>query len=772
MRWNTITNENYELKLKNIAFIGNYLPRKCGIATFTTDLLQAVSNEAPEISCWALTMNDKPQGYSYPKQVRFELYDKRLGDYELAAEFLNVNKVDLVCLQHEFGIYGGDFGKYILALIRNLRMPIVTTLHSILPNPHPQQKKIIETINQISDKIVVMSKKAKLFLNEVYGVANEKITLIHHGIPDVPFIDPNFFKDQFGVEGKDVILTFGLLNPGKGIEFMIEALPEIIQKYPDVIYIVLGATHPNIIKEQGEKYRHSLQRKARDLGVENNILFHNRFVDLEELCEFLGAANVYVSPYINKDQIISGTLAYAIGAGKAIISTPYWYAEESLAGGRGIIVPFKNHKLLAKAIIDLLDNETERHAMRKKAYLYSREMIWKQVATEYLKIFHEILKKREIQPIIPIQKKSLRVTPFEVPIPKFDHLYRLTDDVGILQHANFIITNRDDGYCTDDNARALIAVLMAQNLSIEDKLLKDLDCRYLSFLLHSFNQKIGRFRNFLGYNHKWLERKGSEDSHGRSVWALGITIGLAKIKEFGDISLEIFERAVSTLTKFNYPRSLAFGLVGIHAYLARFSGDSRMKRYRKLIANKLFKFYRDNASNDWSWLENTITYDNGKIPQALLMSGKWMQRGDMIEAGLDMLDWLIKIQIGSKGQFSPIGNKGWYSRGGEKARFDQQPLEAQSILEACIEAFNITQDKRWIIEARRCFEWFLGRNDMNIPLYDYKTGGCYDSLTSIGFNRNQGAESTVAWLLSLLNMYYLESLIDIDEKLIKVEKSV
>ncbi len=750
--------------LKTIFFIGNYLPRQCGIATFTSDLLKAVSNEAKESNCWAIAMNDIVQGYRYPKEVRFELNANQLDDYKLAAEFLNVSRVDLICLQHEFGIYGGPNGSHILRLIRNLRMPVVTTLHTLLPNPEPLQKDIIKKIGEISYKLVVMSHKSELLLKEVYGIPDNKIVLIHHGIPDLSFIDPNFFKDQFGVEGKKVILTFGLINPGKGIETMIEALPEVVKEHPDVVYIVLGATHPNVKRVQGEAYRHSLQRRARELNVGKNVIFFNRFVELEQLCEFLGAADIYVAPYLNKEQISSGTLAYALGAGKAVVSTPYWYAEEILDDGRGILVPFKDSDSMAKEIINLLNNDVNRHDMRKKSYMYSRQMVWKEVAKRYLEVFEEVKEYQLTGPISKRKKSSLSPTPFEMPVPKFNHLYRLTDDVGILQHAKYIIPNRKYGYCTDDNARALILVLLAQTLSLEDSPLLELDCRYLSFILHAFNEENGRFRKFMGYDRKWCEDKGSEDSHARAIWSLGIAIGSVKIKEFGETSLDIFEKAVEKIIKFTSPRAWALGLLGIHAYLVRFHGDSKMRRMREKIANSLFDHHRKNATDDWPWLEDEVAYDNGRIPQALLISGQWLHRNDMIEEGLRVLNWLLQIQTNSKNQLSPIGNKGWYPRGGEKANFDQQPLEAQCILEACIEAYKVTQDEKWALEARRCFEWFLGNNDRNLSLYDYSTGGCHDGITSTGLNKNQGAESTLAWLISLLRMYSLDHLLEIDLK--------
>ncbi len=742
--------------LKKIIFIGNYVPRQCGIATFTRDLLGAVSSVAPQIVCWAIAMNDLPEGYAYPKDVRFELNANHLNDYEMASEFINGNNVDLICLQHEFGIYGGESGNYILTLLRKLKIPVVTTFHSILANPNLQQRIIVETIGKISDKIIVMSYKGQEFLNTIYGIPPEKVKVIPHGIPEVTFIDPNFYKDQFDVEGKKVILTFGLISPGKGIETMIDALPEIVHKYPDVVYIILGATHPNVLKEQGESYRYCLQRKARQLGVEHNVIFHNRFVELKELCEFLGVADVYVTPYLNEEQITSGTLAYALGSGKAIISTPYWYAKEILSEGKGIIVPFNNSKELAREVIDLFDNEIKRHAMRKQAYIYSRNMIWNEVAKNYLDVFSDVIKRRSSHPGSILRKKTLQSTPFEIPIPKFDHLINLTDEVGILQHAKYIVPDRNHGYCTDDNARALIVMLLAQNLLFEGDNITNFTYRYLSFVLHAFNLEKNRFRNFMSYDRKWLEEVGSEDCHGRAVWSLGVLIGLSKTKECGDISLDTFVRAVSVLPELQFPRAIAYSLIGIHAYLVRFGGDSNVKRVREQLANKLFDYYQTNTSTDWPWIEKTLTYDNGKIPQALLLSGVWLQRGDMIDAGLRLLEWLIKIQINDKGQFSFVGNTGWYTRGEKKARFDQQPIEAQSIIGACIEAYKITKDNKWINQARLCMEWFLGNNDLNIAIYDYKTGGCFDGLTPIGPNKNQGAESTLMWLLSLLDMYYLE----------------
>lgn len=742
----------YRTGPNNIALIGNYLPRQCGIATFTTDLLRALADEKPEADCWAMVMNDVPEGYDYPPEVRFELNYKNVSDYRLAADFLNMNQIDVVCLQHEFGIFGGEQGSYILDLIGNLRMPVVTTLHTILKEPSPAQRTIMRRICSISDRVVVLSRRAIDLLHEVYGTPKEKIAFIPHGIPDVPFVDPNYYKDQFGVEGKRVILTFGLLSPDKGIEYMIEAMPRIVERFPDTVYIVLGATHPNIRREQGESYRLSLHRKARELGVGDHLIFHNRFVDIKELCEFLGAADIYVTPYLKREQIVSGTLSYALGTGKAVVSTPYWYAEEMLDEGRGRIVPFCDSEALANEVIDLLSNEVERHAIRKRAYMYCRSMLWKEVARQYLEIFATVMLERERGPRVAFTTPTLDDSPQEMPQVKLDHLVRLTDNVGILQHARFIVPDRYHGYCTDDNARALIVSMLAQEVVPEEENLRNLACIYLAFLNHAFNESSGYFRNFMSYDRRWLEERGSDDSHGRAIWGLGKTVELSRDDNILGAALILFKKALPQVLEFHAPRSCAFAIVGVDAYLHRFPGDSEVRRVLERLGDRLLRMHRDNAEDDWPWLEDILTYANGKIPHAMLLAGRLLKNDEMIESALASLKWLIEIQTSPKGHFIPIGNLGWYRKGGDRARFDQQPLEALHMIEACEQAHIVTGEKSWLDFARTCLEWYLGRNDLNVPLYDYRTGGCCDGLTSGGPNRNQGAESTLAWLLSLLTL--------------------
>jgi len=743
--------------IESVAVIGNYLPRQCGIATFTTDLVDSITAEAPDINCWAVVMNDKPEGYPYPEKVRFEINQNKLADYSVAAQFVNISQTDIVSLQHEYGIFGGQAGSHLLKLLGDLRMPVVTTLHTVLKDPAPEYRNVMGKLSDLSDKLVVMSRKACDFLKDIYGVPEEKIAFIHHGIPDTPFIDSSFYKDKFGVEGKKVLLTFGLLSPNKGIEDMLQALPAVIEKHPDVVYIILGATHPHVLKLHGDAYRIMLQQLVRKLGIGEHVIFQNRFVALKELCEFLGIADIYVTPYLEKAQIASGTLAYAMGTGKAVVSTPYWYAAEMLAEGRGRMVPFRDPHALAEQISDLFDNDAERHAIRKKAYTFCREAIWKEVSRKYLQVFNEARQNRirKPRPRYSYVEDITAITNFELPEIKLDHLKSLTDDTGILQHATYTIPHRTHGYCTDDNARALLVAAMGQKYLGANGLGLDLlSGHYLGFLLYAYNEENGRFRNFMSYSRRWTEETGSEDSHGRALWCLGRAVSFLDDPGHLAMNATLFSKALPAAENFHSPRAVAFCLVGIHGYLQKFSGDSEVGRIRKVLADRLFNQFKNNATDDWPWLENTLNYANGKLSHALLLSGHGMQRNDMIIMGLNSLKWLLAIQTESN-HFVPIGSNGWYERSGTKARFDQQPVEANAMVDACVEAFNITRDRIWFDNAVMSFNWFLGHNDLNMSLYDPKTGGCRDGLMADGINQNQGAESSLAWLLSLMTLQKL-----------------
>lgn len=734
-----------------VAIIGSYVPRRCGIATFSNDLLTSLRSEAPDSDWWAVAMNDSAKGYDYPPEVQFEIGQNILSDYRTAVDFLNMNRVDAVSLQHEFGIYGGRTGSHVLRLLQNLRMPVVTTLHTVLKEPSPEQREITEAIGALSDRLVVMSDGARDLLVKGYGIQRDRIAVIPHGVPDVPFLDTSYHKDQFGLVGKKVILTFGLISRGKGYEYVIDALPEIVKTHPEACFVIVGETHPEVRKQEGEAYRLSLQSRARDLGVDDHVVFFDQYIDTKTLNEFLSIADIVVTPYLNREQIVSGVLSFALGAGKAIVSTPYWYAEEVLADGRGRLVPFRDGNAIAAEVVDLLSNDVERHAMRKVAYTYARNMVWSAAAKQYLRLFREVRGERSVSPR-GWEAKPLSAQ-LELPPPLLDHMRVLTDGTGILQHSRFGLPDRDHGYCTDDNARALIVSLMAQHVLRDAGETIPLSYRYLGFLQHAFNAEKGRFRNFMGYDRAWQEEVGSEDSHARAMWALGTTVLDAPTQGMAASAVTLFEEALPVTLEFTAPRSIAYAMLGVDAYLRRFSGASEARRARAHFAEQLYSMYRANAAPDWQWPENIATYANGLIPHALIQAGARMDRGDMVSTGLRSLRWLMDRQTDPRGHFVPIGCRGWLVRGGGQARFDQQPIEAEHMIGALLEAHHMTNDRRWLDDARRCFEWFLGRNDLQQPIADQATGGCRDGLAAEGVNQNQGAESTLSWLHSLMRLH-------------------
>jgi len=737
-----------------IALIGNYLPRQCGIATFTTDLCTALAAEYGDDWLFAIPVNDPDSHYVYPDRVRIEMDQEDHASYERAADFLNFNGNDLVCLQHEYGIFGGPAGSHILTLLRRLKMPLVTTLHTVLREPDRNQRMVLEEIAQLSDRLVVMSEHATSLLREVYSIPAEKIDLIPHGVPDLPFIDPNYFKDLFGTQGNSVLLTFGLLSPNKGIENVLRALPAILKNHPNLVYIVSGATHPHIRRREGERYREELQKLALEQGVASHVIFNNRFVSAEELVEHVGAADIYITPYRQEAQVVSGTLAIALGAGKAIISTPYWHARELLAGERGILVPFDNPDAIADAAIRLLDDDGYRHAMRKRAYLHARGTTWQKTAHAYMESFQRARTERILRPRPSLPDILAHREAYELPALNTAHLFNMTDDTGILQHAIFSLPNCSEGYTTDDNARALIVALQPQNSSAlgmfeHAKLAR----RYLAFLLFAFRGEAGRFRNFLTYDRRWLEVVGSEDSHGRALWALGTTLGHSEDPGMRGAAGQLFEAAAPAPLAFTSPRAWAFSILGMQGYLDWFPGDRVVQGMRNQLANRLLHAYESNHSAGWHWFEKSLSYSNARLPQALLLAGWRSENTKMIEAGCESLRWLLNEQHWSDNHvFVPIGSNGFYAEGEDKARFDQQPVEACATIAACLQAQQITGNTFWQEEAWCAFRWFLGENDLQVPLYDATTGGCRDGLHPDRVNENQGAESTLSFLMALQDM--------------------
>lgn len=738
-----------------IAFVGTYLPRKCGIATFTHDLRHAVaegSDGSDEQTCPVVAMNDTAESYEYPAEVVFEINEQDITSYERAAEFLNRSEVDVVCLQHEFGIFGGSAGGHVLALLRALKMPIVTTLHTVLRNPNPEQRRVMEALIKVSGRLVVMTERGRMFLREIYGAPSDKIDLIAHGIHDVPFEESDRYKDLFAVEGRLVLLTFGLLSPNKGIEHVLNALPAIIAEFPDVVYLVLGATHPNLVREQGEAYRLGLERLAKKNGVEQHVIFYNRFVDLPELKDFIGAADVYLTPYLNEQQIVSGTLAYAFGAGKAVISTPYWHAAELLADDRGVLIPFADSKAIAHEVCALLRDEPRRLAMRQRAHALGREMIWSRAAENYRQSFVRARTHYAATHRKSLVVRTLAQQPLRLPQFKPDHVLRMSDSTGMLQHALYSVPNFAHGYCTDDNARALMLTLHWQNLGETLPALDRLATTYAAFLAYALHPETKRFRNFMSYDRRWLEDAGSEDSHGRALWALGVCATGARDRGLRLLAEQLFIEALPVVIELVHPRTWAFALLGIHAYLRGHPDDNRASDMRAVLTERLMKRFAEHTRDDWHWLADDATYDNARVAHALIVSGHNMGQSGVVETGLRALRWLLKVQTSPTGWFQPIGSDGFFHRDGRRAFFDQQPVEVHAMVAACLEAFRVTSDNEWLQHAHLAFEWFLGRNDLGLMLYDTKTGGCRDALHVDRVNENQGAESALAFHLALAEL--------------------
>ncbi len=742
-----------------VAFVATYPPRRCGIATYTADLtgnyrkIYREGNPGAEQNFFeVIALNNRPQGYPYESEVSFHIRDQHRGDYQRAADFINVSPIDVVCLQHEFGIFGGEDGSYIIHLLRALKKPAVTTFHTILAEPTPGQKKTMSRICELSTLVVVQAEMAVRLLKEVYAVPAAKIRMIPHGAPDVPFLDSSFYKERFQAEGRTLLLTFGLLGPNKGIEYAIASLEKVAKKYPEVLYIILGATHPEVKRRHGEQYRHQLEQLVRDKGLQEQIAFYNQYVSLERLIDFLVATDIYLTPYVNRDQITSGTLAYALACGKVIVSTPYWYAQELLADGRGSLVPFRDSEAMGDKLIELLGDRTARSRMRSQAYQYGRKMIWREVARNYASAFEQA--RLNYSKVVRKSIQSLAVTGSAVlPEIRLDHLRTLTDDTGLFQHALYSVPNRSHGYCTDDNARALVTTVMHWRLFKEEQI-RPLFRIYLSFLLDGYNRKNGRMRNFLSYQRRWLEQASSEDCHGRTIWALGYTVAYPPDDSLLGLITPFFKQLLVPVEPFTSPRAWAFTILGAVYYLKRFGGDPEVRKIASTLSERLCRQFDENSSAEWFWLEESVTYDNARIPQALIAAGNYLEEQRFLETGLRALDWLISVQTNPEGgQLSLVGNNGWYSRGGEKAAFDQQPLDAAALVDACSQAHQATGEPRWQIAMDWSFNWFFGNNDIHQPLYDFSSGGCHDGLMPGGVNQNQGGESTISLLLVLHRMH-------------------
>lgn len=746
--------------IESVIAVSTYPPRQCGIATFTKNLFEPfISNgkDVPQVKIVAIS-SDTGWYHNYPDEVLFEIRSSYISDYKRAAEFVNLSNVDVISLQHEFGIFGGEAGEYILQFLTDLKKPIVTTLHTILPKRDDPYFRVLKEVCNLSSLVVVQCKKGIEFLTEIYNISPEKIRLIYHGAPDIPFLDPYLYKDKFNATNRTVLLTFGLISRNKGIENVLESLPAVVKEFPDVLYIILGKTHPEVLKKEGEQYRHFLQNRVQKLGIEENVVFYDYFVTDAELIQFLTAADIFVTPYLSEEQIVSGTLTYAMACGKAIISTPYHYAKEMLSEGRGYLVPFNNPSALAQAILDLLRNPSKLNELRKESYQFGRQLVQRKVSERYLEVFKEAINSYKQPKRTSTFLISSKFHSSELPEVNLEHLYTLTDDTGILQHAHYTVPDRAHGYTLDDNARALIVVYQNWSIFGNKNILAFMN-RYLSFIYSAFDREKNTFRNFMGYDRKFIEEKGSEDSHSRAMWSLSGIIKNPPSNSILILSSEIFKLAASRLYSFTSPRAWAYGLIACCKYLERFGGDVDIKEIVTMLILRFDELYKQVSDEHWPWPEEIVSYDNGRIPQALILAGRRLQDKRLINQGLKSLEWLIEIQKNNNANcLSLIGNNGWLKKGETKADFDQQPIEIPALIDACLEAYYVSKDKKWLKEIYSCFQWFMGRNDLNEVLYDSATGGCYDGLTPKGVNQNQGAESTLAFLMALHTLYQIEHL--------------
>jgi len=737
------------LKSKRFTFISSFVPRQCGIATFASDLIAHTAKASSgELAAEVIAM-EAADRLSYSDEVKLTIRRDQKRDYLTAADYINYSGDNPVSLQHEYGLFGGKAGSYICELLESIAVPVVTTLHTILEKPDASYRDTLIRITDVSTKLVVMSMRGVSMLREIYGVPADKIEMIPHGIPDLPFEDPGSYKRSLGFADRKIILTFGLLGRNKGIEWDIRALPEVVKRDPSILYLVLGATHPEVKRNDGEEYRLSLQRLVLDLGLERHVGFINCFVTDEKLHQFLNAADYYLTPYLHKEQLTSGTLAFAMGIGKAVISTPYWHAEELLADGRGILVPFQDHKAITAAMIGLLDDPAACNAMRRRAFEFGRGMTWTRSGEAYWRLFQSLESLAAPRAALNLEAvPTKRVTVKELPDLRLDHFLRLSDGVGILQHARHTIPDRVHGYCTDDNARALGVMVRCHHQHQDQESLRLMET-YFAFLLHARNPN-GGFHNFMSYERRFLAPIQADDATARVVEALGTLIAYSPRPSLADLAREVLLHAMTVAGNFSL-RCRAYEIFGLSDYIKGFPDDAPVRREIGKAADCLMQAYRQYATSDWPWFENRLSYDNAVLPTALFVAAKTLQDKTYRETAIDACRFLIEVTF-TGSHFSFVGCHGWYPKGGEKTHFDQQPIEAASTVRLLHEAFAATGDPSFIKLMRKAFYWFLGDNDLGAALFDFRSRGCHDGLTPNGVNLNQGAESLTSYLLAYLSI--------------------
>ena len=725
--------------VSHITLIGNFLPRKCGIATYTTDTYHALRSRFPDLAIDVWAMDDHPGRYEYPEAVTGAIAQADKASYLAAARAIEASGSQAIWLQHEYGIFGGSAGDHILALLDRTSLPLIVTLHTVLEKPSADERRVMEELLRRASRVIVMADRGREILTRVYGASAQAICTIPHGVPDRALADPALFKGRFGWEGRQVILTFGLLAPNKGIETLIEAMPAVVAEHPDAVYVVLGATHPNLVAHEGEKYRDGLKERARTLGVADNVAFIDAFVDHDDLIDYLQAADVYATPYTNPAQITSGTLSYAVGVGKPVVSTPYVHATEILDEGHGVLVDFKDSAAFAQEINRLLGDDAYRIALSARAYARGRTMIWSRLAERAL---------HEIGGMVAAQPRRLPSAghPTQILMPDITAVERMSDATGMLQHAIYAVPDRRHGYCIDDNARALILMCAADGIdeTARDKWMTT----YASFVQYAWNPEARRFRNFMNYDRTWCEDVGSEDSNGRTLWALGIAARDARSQRHREWAIAMWDATASMAFELGSPRAQAFAMLGAAAVIEAHPGHQLARSILARFPDQHLALLCETRRPEWEWFEIVLAYDNARLPEGLLRAGKLLGRQDLIDCGIATLDWIVAKQTAPGGFFRAVGSESFNRPYAEPLPFDQQPLEAQGMIEACRSAYDATGDRRWVAEGEKAYRWFLGANDLDLPLASNGDGGCFDGLMPHGLNRNQGAESILALQLA------------------------
>jgi len=718
---------------RHLALIGNALPRRCGLATFTSDVADALRQRYPGMKLDHYAMDDG-SGVSYPEDV-ITIDAENPVAYRDAAERIEASGAEAIWLQHEYGIFGGTAGCAILELIGATSLSLVVTLHTVLEHPNDEQEAVLSRLVARADRIIVMGTAGSEILQRHYGVSPDCISVIPHGVPDRPQRDPEELKPMFDWQGRKVLMTFGLITPDKGIHHMIEAMPAIVKEHPDALYEIVGATHPNLVRSQGESHRAMLIDLARELGVEDHVRFVDRFVEQEELLDMLQAADIYVTPYLNMAQVTSGTLSYAVAVGKPVIATPYVHAREILADGHGLLVPPGDPAALAETAIALLSNDERRSSLAEAAYRRGREMLWPRVV------------ERSLEPLAKKPQTSVGALLPRSPALPLDAIERMTDGVGMLQHAIYSVPNRDHGYCIDDNARALMVAVQRN-----DERSAELAQRYAAFVQHGWNPDLRRFRNFMSYDRQWLEAVGSEDSNGRTLWALGMTAARAASPALRDWALRLFEDAAPYADEYAAPRAKAFAALGGYELLQVRPNHDLSRWLLEQSAEHLLRHYFRYSKVEWNWFEPALAYDNARLPEALIRAGIVLDDPMMVERGVATLSWLVRQQTGPRGTFRPVGCHGFCRPYAPPLAFDQQPIEAAATIDAAAAAHDVSGLDDWHQVARDAFAWFFGDNDAGVPLADSRDGSCFDGLMATGINRNQGAESILSFHLAALTM--------------------